>query len=366
MGLHDYLCHIPCIGDLVDLTSRVVLPPAYDFDSPPHIANEFRTFWVHNDIVEHILVGKLALDIASTIPPKRTGPFMLPTRTARDTLSFLRERYSVGSASTADILKDGVVNLTCTPGTVVKYVESWRNKFVNGLLNHRGWAILKDRVHQHWLRNDTLDHTQFSFESLGTESLDIYHKWKSLQRKTSSTPSTSSPSSSLSNSKSPTSDTLPENPPSRTPLKCTNCGKSGHTSDRCWDKGGGSARARANVAADVEVLSALKPIAEVAEVAEIAELDLDVPSSNGNDIFVSAYYLCNVQLQQDTPFMAFIQSSSPTSLAMFSTMYNTILDSGCTTHIVKDKKFFWSYDPSGAVDVGTANCGILSTLARGE
>ncbi|KAG6823974.1 hypothetical protein H0H92_008414 [Tricholoma furcatifolium] len=200
MGLRGYLCRIPQVGDLVDPTSRIVLPPLYDFDSPPHVAEEFRTFWVHNDIVEHILVGKLALDIASTLPPKRTGQFMLPTRTARDTLAFLRERYSVGSAATADMLKDGVVNLSCAPGNVIKYVESWRNvvhqlvgspwdlsdyqktqKFVDGLPNHLGWAVLKDRVHQFWLRNNTLDHNTFTFDSLATEALDIHYKWKSLQ-----------------------------------------------------------------------------------------------------------------------------------------------------------------------------------------
>ncbi|KAG6807918.1 hypothetical protein H0H92_006002 [Tricholoma furcatifolium] len=383
MGLRGYLCRIPQVGDLVDPTSRVVLPPHYDFDSPPHVAEGFRTFWVHNDIVEHILVGKLTIDIAGTLPPKRTGPFMLPTRTARDTLAFLRERYSVGSASTADMMKDGVVNTSCAPGNVVKFVESWRNvvhqlvgspwdfseyqktqKFVDGLPNHLGWAVLKDRVRQHWLTHNSLDNASFTFESLATEALDIHYKWKSLQRRssTSTTPANRSTDSSSADKPDATSS-----PSSRPVLKCSNCGGTGHTSDRCWQKGGGAEGQRdtsricprANVAAEV-----VEPPPPLDPVDEIAEIALDVPASDDNEIFLNAYDSSDPI--SPTPFAAFIQSSSPPTIAFLSTAYNALLDSGCSTHIIRDRRYFWSYDESGAVDVGTANCGILSTLARGE
>ena len=44
--------------------------------------------------------------------------------------------------------------------------------------------------------------------------------------------------------------------------------------------------------------------------------------------------------------------------------YNSCLDSGCTDHIVKDRCLFQTYDVSGAVEIGTANCGFL--LAKGS
>jgi hypothetical protein len=42
------------------------------------------------------------------------------------------------------------------------------------------------------------------------------------------------------------------------------------------------------------------------------------------------------------------------------------LDSGCTDHIITDQQLFQTYDESGAVDIGTANCGLLSAKASGN
>ena len=58
--------------------------------------------------------------------------------------------------------------------------------------------------------------------------------------------------------------------------------------------------------------------------------------------------------------------SSPVSFAAVSHLYNTILDSGCTNHIIRDCSLFWTYDVSLAVPVKTANCGVLETLAKGD
>ncbi len=54
------------------------------------------------------------------------------------------------------------------------------------------------------------------------------------------------------------------------------------------------------------------------------------------------------------------------ALVSLSKTIKTLLDSGCTAHIFKEKKFFWSYREDEAVDIKTANCGVLSTLAHGE
>ena len=45
--------------------------------------------------------------------------------------------------------------------------------------------------------------------------------------------------------------------------------------------------------------------------------------------------------------------------------YNSVLDSGCT-HIFRERAIFWTYDPTQATQVKTANCGFLPTLARGS
>ncbi|KAG6815791.1 hypothetical protein H0H93_008235, partial [Arthromyces matolae] len=184
----------------VPFQSRVVLPPQYDFDSPPEVVEEYRVFWLHNNIVDHVVIGKLAPEIAGSLPPKRTGPYNLPTRTARDTLEYLRARFSVGSASSAKALKDGVLKLTChAPGMVQKYVESWRaavhqlvgsvwdftdfqktQKFVDGLPPGGGWLVLKERVRHHWQLHNSIAPADFSFATLTTEALDIHQKWKAV------------------------------------------------------------------------------------------------------------------------------------------------------------------------------------------
>jgi len=46
--------------------------------------------------------------------------------------------------------------------------------------------------------------------------------------------------------------------------------------------------------------------------------------------------------------------------------YNSALDSGCTDHIIRQRKFFQNYDTSRAVSIGTANSGSLAALASGD
>jgi len=45
---------------------------------------------------------------------------------------------------------------------------------------------------------------------------------------------------------------------------------------------------------------------------------------------------------------------------------NSVLDSACTQHIIRNRALFWFYDPAGAKSIGTANCGTLETLAAGD
>ena len=46
--------------------------------------------------------------------------------------------------------------------------------------------------------------------------------------------------------------------------------------------------------------------------------------------------------------------------------FNSLLDSGCTNHIFRDRTVFWTYDSALATPVKTANCGFLNTLACGS
>ena len=46
-------------------------------------------------------------------------------------------------------------------------------------------------------------------------------------------------------------------------------------------------------------------------------------------------------------------------------VYNAILDSGCTHHIIRDRALFRNY-VEHALSVGTANCGSLDALGTGD
>ncbi|KAG6871232.1 hypothetical protein C0993_003628, partial [Termitomyces sp. T159_Od127] len=59
-------------------------------------------------------------------------------------------------------------------------------------------------------------------------------------------------------------------------------------------------------------------------------------------------------------------SAQPEILDHVSLNFNALLDSGCSTHLIWDRRYFWTYDTLGAVNIGTANCGTLVTLAKGE
>lgn len=53
------------------------------------------------------------------------------------------------------------------------------------------------------------------------------------------------------------------------------------------------------------------------------------------------------------------------ALVSLVALYNALLDSGCTHHIVRDRTLFQNYT-ARAISVGTANCGSLEALGTGD
>ena len=69
----------------------------------------------------------------------------------------------------------------------------------------------------------------------------------------------------------------------------------------------------------------------------------------------------------DFSFTSIEDVLSPEDLTcVVNTNLSTLLDSGASSHIIKDLKYFWNYDKKGAKSVKTANHGNLSTLASGD
>ena len=84
------------------------------------------------------------------------------------------------------------------------------------------------------------------------------------------------------------------------------------------------------------------------------------PSMN-NNIYFDLYRMGVIS----AAFTA-IPEISPICLLSIYHIYNLILDSGCTYHIIMDQSLFWTYHTSQAIPVKTANCGVLETLVKGD
>ncbi len=98
-----------------------------------------------------------------------------------------------------------------------------------------------------------------------------------------------------------------------------------------------------------------------AAVSMLPDIDCTVNTVNEDIVFVcSGASILSPSTEASTWFY------DAGSFISLSHLVKTMLDLGCTTHIFKDKKCFWSYREDEAVDVKTANCGVLSTKARGE
>ena len=196
---------------------------------------------------------------------------------------------------------------------------------------------------------------------------------------------------------------VPPDPPSRTSRKdqtCNNCKSRGlryvgHTDGTCFQPGGGMEGRREEYLSNKNRIHAM-----LAECLENA-LQLDEPSASppdssspllsdspilspalGNELSVPpiahlsvASCLPNEHFREDVynrcefkllPHLALASLDfNSTALLSLTNLYNALLDSGCTHHIVCDRALFRNYTTQ-SVSVGTANCGSLEALGTGD
>jgi len=197
----------------------------------------------------------------------------------------------------------------------------------------------------------------------------------------------SAPAASTASDPLPTTVVLSLLPPHLRSSICTNCNASGHSIEHCWEPGGGdvggkkyhASRAKAHITTDL--IPTTHDTATTTLSLSVDTIHDTSPTSSSivppvpvsptqSDIFY-AYALCDWPMvvfvsSVSTPYQDFVQSLDPVAFAIFQQCFNSILDSRCMTHIICDRRFFWIYHPEQATPVGTANYGILNTLACGE
>ena len=146
----------------------------------------------------------------------------------------------------------------------------------------------------------------------------------------------------------------PNNPKGVT---CSNCNKRSHDADHCWAKGGGmegqgpktrpsNSSKSSTSTSPSEVACLTSPPTAPPEVACLASPSPS-PSTFVGDLS------CAILPSVDLALLA-------------QGHLNTLMDSGSSSHLVRSREFFWTYDQSRARNVTTANLGTLSTHAAGD
>ena len=94
----------------------------------------------------------------------------------------------------------------------------------------------------------------------------------------------------------------------------------------------------------------------------IANLSV-APLMPNTDLREDLYTRCDFKLLPRLA-LASVDFNSAALVSLVS-LYNALLDSGCTHHIVRDRTLFRQYVPQ-TISVGTANCGSLEALGTGD
>ena len=81
------------------------------------------------------------------------------------------------------------------------------------------------------------------------------------------------------------------------------------------------------------------------------------------DLREDAYIHCDLR-QPPQLALASIDFNSAALVSLVN-LYNALLNSGCTHHIIRDRTLFQSY-AAQTISVGTANCGSLEALGNGD
>ena len=181
---------------------------------------------------------------------------------------------------------------------------------------------------------------------------------------------------------------------------CSNCGRKGHVAATCFASGGGMEGQRAEYKRDrgkviAMLLASLDESVKLDDpgpepmpvdlsessftpplspdtlddhiiVPTMASLSVSTSSAAQNDIIRRDLYS-----QCESPKLLPLALVAPTELEHTAYLslggyFNSCLDSGCTDHIITDRCLFQTYDTSGSIEIGTANCGSLSAKASGN
>jgi hypothetical protein len=424
LGIYGHIVDPTLLVDPLRSDISPALPPPL---SQPPAPAELRalTRWQDNDnIAQYVIIGRLG-----GLAPQLLPSAYMATRTAYTMYTTLTRYFGLRNFGDCDELANSLLQFRCDPTRVQDYVARWRagvarlcsakypfstrvfiNAFVKSLPNTITFATLRaflpDRLAS-WHDSDI-----GSFITVTNEVMDLEVAFRHSHSSSQSRPGPR-PASLATQMLAPPPP-LPNPPPlsvlhapapeipvpqprvPRQTLTCGNCKDwglrfTGHTDATCFQPGGGMEGRREEYMSNkgrfhamfVECLdnasSSCEPITHSGSLSSPSSplfpptlddeivmpplVNLCVASSTQNDDLRGDLYIpCSFKF----PPLSFasIDFKSASMVSMVS-LYNALLDSGCTHHIVPDRRLFRSY-VAKPVSVGTANCGSLNALGTGD
>jgi hypothetical protein len=408
------------IGHILDLPDfnrpdRVPVPmPILSVNPSPDELAGFNRWWDADNIAQHVIASRLG-PIPRALLPSTT----VTTRTALSIYKMLVQYYGTCSYADCADLANSLYSSACVHGRVPDYVSKWRigisrlqsaqfpfsikmclNQFVRGLPLVAAFtslrATLPDRIATAG-DNDfgafiVLTETVLEQDTIFRAASQAQSTRPNQRSQISSSTVTPPAVISLSSAPAPVPADTHTQPP-RASLFCTNCKVSGHLVPTCFKKGGGMEGRRAEYMANREQVRAffsemlddaadnfdvgvdflsppdppidsghLPPMLDDKLVQPMAAMsfNLDAPNSS---VRLDLYSKRDFEVSR----FAFSGSTDFTTSAFVSVLsiYNALLDSGCTHHIVRDRSLFSNY-ASKSISIGTANCGTLAALGTGD
>jgi hypothetical protein len=386
-----------------------ILPPL----PLPRDLKDLNHWWSEDNIAQHILISRLGTIPRSLLPPSNTV-----TRTALSIYKVLCGFYGTSNHADCVELLNALHTSFCTTGRVPEYVSKWRagisrlhsarflfnirtciSFFVRGLPLISAFTSLRASLPERLELIAADDMGAFIALSENVLHLDTIFRSASqvhgtrTHRPSTTTSAPSPPSSSFSTVPSTVVaiDSTSQGT-SRSTLNCGNCKSrglrsTGHTDGTCFQPlaGGGMEGRREEYLSNKGKIHAM--LAECLDNASDfyspsppsslpTTLDDDIllpPLANlcvstfpaNTDIDFDLYSSCAIS-SSTFPRLAFttVDFTNSAFVSLVS-LYNALLDSGCTHHIIRDRSLFSNY-ASSAISVGTANCGSLEALGTGD
>ena len=385
--------------------------PVLSTSSTPLDIEASNRWWAEDNVAQHILVSRLGAIPRGLLPSSSAI-----TRTALSIYQTLSQYYGTCNFADCTELLNSLQTSACTNGRVPDFVSRWRvglvklqtaqydfniktciSLFVRGLPAVPAFNSLRaDLPRRIAAISDTHDYGAFIAMTETVLELDTIFRPALSQRQSrlSSAPSVLPPPPPVppSDSTSASSTIL-----LKKDLLCKNCKSRGfrgigHIDATCFQPGGGMEGRRdeymhnkGHVHAmlaeclehafslpenDVSAVPSSPPISPT--LLPISDSDILLPpianlcvapTSVNSDFFEDAYNWC--ELKPPFPFAFASTISQHLALLSMSNIYNTLLDSGCTNHIIRDRSLFHTY-VDREISVGTANCGSLVALGTGD